>query len=213
MERNNFFILNDGIVCAAAKGSPAIPRHAELCVVEMDGVAEFARPVRNELCPRVAEREAPHCLFLREATAEDFARLPGNFEATARARAMFEKWMLNGAKPLQVVKMRFSVKRERLTITVSIGSFVNFQALVEMLEKRFQTHVSARVTSPREIAADIGGIGPCGCGFCCRNGVAKPAHAPDTATAKSQAMQMHDSAASGVCGKTKCCAAFEMQEK
>jgi len=210
MERNTYFILNDGFVCVAAKGSPQPPKHAELCVVEVDGMAEFARVIRNELCPRATGREPPHCVFLREAAPDERARLPGNFEAAARARTMFVKWMLDGAKPLQIVKLRFSVKRERLTLTVSVGVFVNFQPIFEALEKKFQTHVSAKITSPRDIAADVGGIGPCGCGFCCRNGISKITQAPDMATAKSQSMQMHDFAAAGVCGKVKCCASYEL---
>ena len=201
--------MNDGFVCVGAKGSGAPPRHAELCVVEVDGVAEFARVVRNELCPRVVGREPAQCVFVREASPDDKSRLPGNLEAAARARSMFIKWMLDGAKPLQIVKMRFSVKRERLTLTVSVGAFVTFQPVFEMIEKKFQTKVGAKITSPREIAADVGGIGPCGCGLCCRNGVAKIAHAPDMATAKAQSMPMHDFAAAGVCGKVKCCASFE----
>ena len=209
MERNTFFILSDGFVCAAAKGSAQPPRHAEWSVVEIDGVAEFARVIRNELCPRTTGRELPHCVFMREASPDDRARLPGNFEATARARTMFVKWMLDGAKPLQISKLRFSVKRDRLTLTVSVGMFVNFQQIFEALEKKFQTHVHAKITSPREISADIGGIGPCGCGLCCRAGVSKITQAPDMATAKSQSMQIHDFAASGVCGKVKCCAGFE----
>ena len=209
MERNTFFILNDGVVCATAKESPAPAKNAELFVVEFDGVAEFARVIRHELCPRAVGRELPQCLLLREATPDEHARLPGNLEAAARARTLFVKWMLDGAKPLQVAKMRFSVKRERLTLTVSVGAFVNFQPVFETLSKKFQTHVSAKITSPREIAADIGGVGPCGCGFCCRNGVAKTTHAPDVSTAKSQSMQMHDTASAGVCGKTKCCAGYD----
>ncbi|MCL1910171.1 MAG: hypothetical protein FWG05_04465 [Kiritimatiellaeota bacterium] len=209
MERNAIFILNDGTMCAGAKESPPPPRNAELCVVEYDGVAEFARVARNELCPRVAMREQPQCVFLREANYDDSARLAGNLEAAARARNMFIKWMLDGAKPLQIAKLRFSVKRERLSLMVSVGQFVNFQHIFETLEKKFQTKIVANITSPREIAADIGGIGPCGCGFCCRNGVAKFQPSPDMSMAKNQSMQMHDFAASGICGKLKCCAAFE----
>ena len=209
MERNAVFILNDGIVCAGTKESPPPPRQADLCIVEYEGAAEFARVARNELCPRVAMREPPRCVFLREATPEDAARLPGNLEAAARARTMFIKWVLDGAKPLQLAKIRFSVKRERLSMMVSVGQFVNFQHINETLEKKFQTKIAMKITSPREIAADIGGVGLCGCGLCCRSGIAKAQATPDMAMAKAQSMQMHDFAASGLCGKLKCCTAFE----
>ena len=210
MERNTFFILTDGTVCAAAKESPATPKSAQLCIVEHDGLPEFARAIRNEICPKIAEREPPACVFLREATAEDAARLQGNLEAAARARASFVKWVLDNGKPLQVVKARFSLRRERLSMMISVGVFVNFQSIFEHLEKHYQTRVHARVTSPREITAEVGGVGPCGCGLCCRNGVSKHAAPPDMAQAKAQSMMLHDFASSGLCGKLKCCAAFEI---
>ena len=210
MERNTLFILNDGTVCAAAKDSPHPPKHASLCIVTHDEADEFARVIRNEICPKLAEPEPPLCVFTREATPEDEARLKGNLDAAAHARAIFTKWMSDCNKPLQVLKARFSLKRERLSLMISVGTFVNFQSIFDQLEKQFQTKVRARITSPRDIASDIGGIGSCGCGLCCRNGVAKQA-APDMATAKAQSMPLHDLSSSGICGKVKCCVLFEQQ--
>ena len=80
--------------------------------------------------------------------------------------------------------------------------------LNELLEKRFQTKVAMRTASPREISGAVGGLGVCGCMLCCHDGVCARTSV-DVRLAKQHGVPMHDSAASGLCGRLKCCIGYE----
>lgn len=202
------FVLGDGVLASCPVEGDEKPEVNAVCVVEIDGVKEFGRFIR--LCGA----HAPCHAYLsgssmHVADRAELEKLPGNEEATTRARGVLLKWAAENRRPIQTVRMRFSVRRERLSMLVHSAEFVNLAPVTEVLEKRFQTRVSARVTSPREIAGAIGGTGVCGCHLCCNSGICVRSSV-DIKMAKQQAMPLHDSAAMGLCGKLKCCISYEM---
>lgn len=202
------FVLGDGILACCPFVGEEKPKLNAVCVVEIDGAMEFGRFLR--LCGAHAPCHA-YLVGSSMHLADDveIAKLLGNEEATERARAVFLKWISENRKPVQTVRMRFSVRRERLSMLVHSAEFANLAPVNEILEKRFQTRVSARVTSPREIAGAIGGAGVCGCQLCCNTGICGRSSV-DIKMAKQQAMPLHDSAATGLCGKLKCCICYEI---
>ena len=209
MSRLAEFILDDGVICSClfdeGKVSPACDA---ICVVEVNGVAEFGQFLRQVPHSRKCYASLSGT-FLRLADDQDLIKQTGNQEATARARAILMKWVVDGRRSLQTLRMRFSVRRERLSVMLNVSEVINFQPLFDVLEKRFQTKVSATVISPREISSVIGGVGVCGCTLCCCNGVCERASV-DVKMAKQQSIPLHDSVATGLCGKLKCCVGYEL---
>ncbi len=193
------FTLADGTAAAAplAEGR-GVPAAGAACIVREGGIPESARfeGVRNGAAPPCA---LP-CEFVAAATPADAERARGNEEAVARVRSAFRKWFADEGREAVVARFRFSLRRERLTMTIAVAGFVDLRPLAETLEKRFQTTVAVRALSPRAIAGATGGLGPCGRTLCCSLGLApesEPRGAP------------RDPASAGVCGRARCCLFFE----
>jgi cell fate regulator YaaT (PSP1 superfamily) len=145
------------------------------------------------------------------ADSGDLAKQAGNQEAAARARAILLKWVADSRRSVQTLRMRFSARRERLSLLLHVSEFINFQPVFEAMEKRFQTKISSTTVSPREISSLIGGVGVCGCMLCCSNGVCERTTV-DVKMAKQQSIPLHDSVATGLCGKLKCCVGYELDQ-
>lgn len=181
-----------------------------VCLVEVNGVAEFGQLLRWGVPPGRCYASVSG-VFVRLADREELAKQAGNQEAAARARAILLKWVADARRSLQTLRIRFSVRRERLSVLMHVSEFINFQPIFDVLEKRFQTKVSVTVVSPREISSAIGGVGVCGCTLCCSNGVCEKASV-DVKMAKQQSIPLHDSVATGLCGKLKCCVGYELEQ-
>ncbi len=163
------FSLGDGTAAAAPfPEGREVPAEGTLCIVREGGQLEPARfaGIRAGAAPRCA---LP-CEFVSVATSAEAERTKGNEEALARVRAAFRKWFADEGREAVVARFRFSLRRERLTMTLAVAGFVDLRPLSESLEKRFQTTVAVRALSPRAIAGAIGGLGPCGRGLCCSAG-------------------------------------------
>ncbi len=205
------FILDDGVICSCLfdAGKESKVRDA-VCVMEVNGIAEFGQFVRWVPKPALSYASVSGS-FLRLADEDDLAKQVGNQDATARARIILVKWIADGRRSLQTLRMRFSVRRERLSLMLHVSESINFQPIFDVLEKRFQTKVSTTLVSPREISSMIGGIGVCGCKLCCCNGICERSLV-DVKMAKQQSIPLHDSVATGLCGKLKCCVGYELDQ-
>ena len=207
MTQHGEFTLCDGTLASCSIPAVGMPAAGVVCLVEIDGVREFGRFIR------VCAEHAPchgYALgdFLQVARTEELDKLAGNEQAVLRVRSVIQKWAEENGRLIQSMRLRFSVRRERLTVLMHVGEFFNTSALCELLEKRFQTKVAMRSVSPREISGAIGGLGVCGRVLCCSNGVCVRTSV-DIKLAKQHGAPMHDAAASGLCGRLKCCIGYE----
>ena len=179
------FSLGDGTAAAAPfPEGRKVPAEGTLCIVREGAAPPCALP----------------CEFAAAATPDDAARAKGNEEAVSRVRAAVRKWFADEGREAVVARFRFSLRRERLTLTVAVAGFVDLRPLAEALGKKFQTTVAVRALSPRAVAGATGGLGPCGRGLCCSAGRCpqpEPRGAP------------RDPASAGVCGRARCCLFFE----
>ena len=191
------FTFGDGTSAAApfAEGR-GVPAPGTLCIVREGGLLE---PARFGGLRAAAPRCTLPCEFVSVATAAEAERAKGNDEALARVRTAVRKWFSEEGREAVVARFRFSLHRERLTMTIAVAGFVDLRPLAEALGKKFQTTVAVRALSPRAVAAATGGLGPCGRPLCCSLGLApdpEPRGAP------------RDAASAGVCGRARCCLFF-----
>lgn len=204
------FILDDGMICSCPLTEDQAPVRDAVCLVEVNGVAEFGQFLRRIVRPGGCYASVSGT-FIRVADSGDLAKQAGNQEAAARARAILLKWVADSRRSVQTLRMRFSARRERLSLLLHVSEFINFQPVFEAMEKRFQTKISSTTVSPREISSLIGGVGVCGCMLCCSNGVCERTTV-DVKMAKQQSIPLHDSVATGLCGKLKCCVGYELDQ-
>lgn len=203
-------LLGDGAraVSPFAQAAQA-PAPGTLCIVRSDGLLEPARFVRLREAPGGGLPPAVEPVeFVSVATRSECERALGNEEALERVRAACRKWFADAGREAVVTRFRFSLRRERLTMTVACAGFVDLRPLREALEKRFQTTLSVRAESPRRIAAAIGGMGPCGRPLCCSFGI-RPPDDGDGGERRLPRGIARDPGAVGVCGRLRCCLLFE----
>ncbi len=204
------FVLSDGMICSCPLLEDKAPMREVVCLIEVNGVTEFGQFLRWVVQPGRCYASVSGT-FVRLADDDDLAKQAGNQEAAARARAILLKWVADNRRSIQTLRLRFSARRERLSLLLHVSEFINFQPIFEVMEKRFQTKISSTVVSPREISSVIGGVGVCGCTLCCCNGVCERASV-DVRMAKQQSISLHDSVATGLCGKLKCCVGYELDQ-
>lgn len=208
MENWALFVLEDGVLakCLIQKGIAL--ENDTVCILDINDTPEFGRFAGS--CG--ANRHACHAYFTGSfshvAQGTDIEKLKGNEEAVKRARAVFLKWTDENQRRIQTLRMRFSVRREALSVHVSCPEFVDLHPVIDILEKRFQTKVRLQMMSPRDIAGAIGGTGHCGLSLCCSTGVCGRTSV-DLRMAKHPSAYSYDFAASGICGKLKCCTCYE----
>lgn len=210
MNRLAEFVLGDGMLCACPFNEQTAPVFGTCCVVTIDGVSEFGRWIRVG-DPLLDVRERLAGVFDRVADETDRVKRAGNEEAASRARAVLTKGAADANRSLHAVRLRFTVRRERLYLTLETAESLGLKAVFDTLEKRFQTEVHARFLTARDLSGRIGGVGVCGCVLCCSTGVCKRLGV-ELRLAKQQAIPLHDAVAAGHCGRLKCCIAYELDD-
>ena len=208
MNRLAEIVLGDGMLCLCRFEDMEVPAFGTACVVLIDGLSEFGRFLRVHDSFH-AGKVSYSGTFLNVAGEEELKKLAGNEEALSRARGVLLKWIAEERRTLYALRMRFTVRRERLYLTLDATDTTHFQSIFETLEKRFQTQVSAQFLSSRALSAVIGGMGVCGCVLCCSNGTCEQSRV-EVKLAKQQMMPLHDAVAAGLCGRLKCCIAYEV---
>lgn len=85
---------------------------------------------------------------------------------------------------------------------------VDFRGLLTDLARALQSRIDLRQIGPRDAAAIVGGLGPCGREVCCA--VMGPRRQPvPSATARDQSLLHNPSQLQGSCGRMMCCLAYE----
>lgn len=200
-------VLGDGMVCLCPFEGQEEPCFGTVCIVTIDGVSEFGKFLR------IQERSGGgnisySGIFSHVAEEEELTKLAGNEEAAARARGMLMKWVGEERRTLYGLRLRFTVRRERLYLTLDVADAATFKSFFQTLEKRFQTQIFAQFITSRTLSGTIGGMGVCGCVLCCSNGICEGSRV-EVKMAKQQLVPLHDSVAAGLCGRLKCCIAYE----
>ena len=146
---------------------------------------------------------------IRVATAEDLERAR---RATERERETFDmaaRLAQTRDLPMKIVQVRLTSDRKKLTVFFTAEQRVDFRELVRDLAQRLRARIEMRQIGARDEAAMTGaGLGSCGRTLCCKSWL--PSFHPVTMKmAKEQKLSLNSTKITGVCGRLKCCLAFE----
>lgn len=160
---------------------------------EGSGLGDFIQPVWRKVTridlEKVQEREA------------------NKDETLEICRKFIEKHDL----PMKLVDCFFSFDGGRLTFIFTAESRVDFRALVRDLTRKFQKSIRLQQVGTRDEAKITGEVGPCGRRLCCQKFL-KDLDSVTTDLARMQQVAHRGSERlSGVCGRLKCCLAFEKE--
>ncbi|MCC6224171.1 MAG: stage 0 sporulation protein [Thermoleophilia bacterium] len=146
--------------------------------------------------------------IVRRATATDEDRLRENREEARRAMAAFREAIEQHGLPVKPIAVELVFDGSRLVCSYGAEERVDTRRIQEELAARLHRRVELRSVGPREQARLIGGYGLCGTQLCCAR---FPSHEQPIALrmAKDQELPMSSGRITGLCGRLRCCLAFE----
>jgi cell fate regulator YaaT (PSP1 superfamily) len=145
---------------------------------------------------------------IRRATPSDDETLETNRAEAARAMRVFREVMKKGGLELKPISAELVFDGSRLVFAYETEGRPDLSAFRDELRRRLARRIELRSVGPRECARLCGDHGLCGGQHCCRR---FPSHEqPITLRmAKDQELPMSSGRITGLCGRLRCCLAFE----
>lgn len=190
----------------------AVPQNiksGDKIVVHLDNANELVEVVSN--ATNDDTNVDPKFSFVRIATNQDIKqqaeRNKNNAQTRKKVQKVVDKYKLN----LKLIKVNESFDGSKLLVVYTAPERVDFRELVRELAGLFHTHVEMRQVNERESACILGGFAECGQELCCRRFLQEP-KASNIKMAKAQDVALNPSKINGVCGKLRCCLAYEYSD-
>jgi len=182
----------------------------EHVIVEGEGGPEFAEvtttaPGLPKACSAKKARR-----FLRLASDSEYADFVERLELQDAAYAFADERAGALKLDLRVVKCAVGFDRRRITIVYTSEQKVETRELSRAVAERFEMRVEMKAIGVRDETKLIGGIGSCGLTLCCSTWL-KGFHPVGIRMAKMQGITPNPSKLTGVCGRLKCCVAYELE--
>lgn len=159
--------------------------------------------------------EAPECKIqnlpgnvMRIANTEDLARIERNKDKAREAITTCVKKINEQKLDMKVVHGEYSFDNSKVVFFFISDERVDFRNLVRELAGIFHARIELKQIGVRDKAKTVGGIGPCGRHLCCSSYM-REFHPLTIKMAKEQDLPINPSRISGVCGRIKCCMAYE----
>ncbi|HFE63583.1 MAG TPA: hypothetical protein ENK14_04105 [Caldithrix sp.] len=145
---------------------------------------------------------------MRLATPENLKKLKENRLEEEKAFRVCKEKIAKRNLNMKLVDVEYQFDRNKLIFYFTSDQRVDFRQLVRELAAVYRTRIELRQIGVRDEAKRIGGYGTCGYRLCCATFMREFENI-STQYAKDQLMPMNPSKLSGVCGRLKCCLAFE----
>ena len=185
-------------------------RKGERILVETEEGPEFAEvttltPVLAKACSTKKAKR-----FLRLASDSESADFAERLELQEEAGRFAAKRIEEMRLPVNLVKCAVPFDRRRITVLYSSDERANLRDLCREMSDRFRLRVDARMVGVRDETKIVGGIGPCGLTLCCSTWL-RGFHPVTIRMAKLQGITPNPSKLTGMCGRLKCCLAYELE--
>ncbi len=143
------------------------------------------------------------------ATPQDLERIQRTTERERETRQLAAQGAQERKLPMKMVQVRSSSDGNKLTVFFTAEERIDFRELVRDLSHRLRTRIEMKQIGVRDEAAITGpGLGSCGRTLCCKSWL--PSFHPVTMKmAKEQKLSLNSTKITGVCGRLKCCLAYE----
>lgn len=180
---------NEKIICQTSRGQ------------ELGRVVKANHELDGETWPSLKK-------VLRRATEADEEIFEENRREARHALAVFREVMRHTGLKLKPVTAELVFDRSRLVFSYQAEGRPDLAELEAELRRRLDRRIEFRMVGPRECARLCGDHGLCGGQHCCRR---FPSHEkPITLRmAKDQELSLSSGRITGLCGRLRCCLAFE----
>lgn len=145
---------------------------------------------------------------IRKADADDLRDYALAKEESATALEITRVEVDRLRLPMRLLEARYNLDGSKCTITYTADNRVDFRELLKVLAPKLHCRLDLRQIASRDKAKMVGGIGPCGLTLCCATFLTS-FEGISINRAKNQMLSLNIPKLSGVCGKLKCCLAYE----
>jgi cell fate regulator YaaT (PSP1 superfamily) len=146
--------------------------------------------------------------ILRLANEQDMTKLDTVEENESQAAERFRQLVVKYPFEMKLINTVYQFDGNKLTFFFTADGRVDFREFVRELASVFRTRIELHQTTGRDVAKQIGGIGMCGCDYCCSTFL-KQFNQITIKMAKDQNLSGNLSKISGPCGRLLCCLHFE----
>ena len=156
----------------------------------------------------VGHLKCPVHPILRKATPTDLSRRVTLAERERDARAFCRERILARGLAMKLTEVRIGLDSSKAMFYFTAEGRVDFRELVKDLVQHLHTRVELRQIGVRDEAKVLGSAGACGRPVCCHSFL--QGFAPvSIRMAKDQNLALNPGKLSGICGRLKCCLAYE----
>jgi cell fate regulator YaaT (PSP1 superfamily) len=184
-------------------------QRGEKCVVESDDGLEIATVVVPPHPVDIANDHHALKPVLRRATIEDLECAEGYRQRAKEALTLCRERVFESGLVMKPISVDFTLDGQKAIFYFTADERVDFRSLVRYLAGRLKTRIEMRQIGVRDEAKMLGGYGVCGRPLCCATFLTEFIPV-SVRMAKEQGLTLNPSRISGVCGRLKCCLAYEV---
>lgn len=177
-------------------------------------LVETARGMEiGTICSKVSAKDAtsfaePLKKILRLATDEEIAQKQKNEQKEREIEQICAKYASKLNLDMKIVSADINFDGSKVVVSFTADNRVDFRELVKQLATKLKMRIELKQLDVREETKVMGGLGPCGRECCCSKFLTEPTHS-SIKMAKTQGLSLNPTSVSGLCGKLKCCLAYE----
>ena len=148
---------------------------------------------------------------LRIATPEDIAKDRENARLEKEAFKFCLKHIAIHKLEMKLLRVECLFDKSKLIFYYTADGRIDFRDLLKDLVRQFRLRIELRQIGVRDETQMLGGLGPCGRELCCATFLKKFVSV-SIKMAKEQCFALNPEKISGLCGRLKCCLAYEYPE-
>ncbi len=146
--------------------------------------------------------------LVRKANEQDFQAIQIQKKSEKVGLEKTQRAVERFGLPMDILKVEYTLDLRKVTVYFSSENRVDFRDLLKDLIRDLKARVELRQIGVRDQTRLIGALGPCGCEVCCSRFIEK-FHGVSVKMAKDQDLSLKPIKVSGMCGRLKCCMAYE----
>lgn len=157
--------------------------------------------------PAVVPEDLPRILAM--ADGEETIEADPEMERETEAFEKCQELVLKHELSMKLVRCSYINDGKKVIFFFTAEGRVDFRALLKDLAREFRVRIELRQIGVRDESKILGGIGSCGYTLCCSTWI-QEFRPVSIKMAKKQNLSLDPQKISGVCGRLKCCLAYEV---
>ncbi len=149
--------------------------------------------------------------IVRKATSHDLLRRQRYRHLEKEVLVKARMAAVEAGLTVKIAKAEYSFDGKRVTLFYGTEKKVNLTPVRRRLEKQFRVKVEFRQIGPRDVAKYLGGPGACGLETRCCSAFLTEFQPISIKMAKAQDLPLVPSEIAGMCGRLRCCLAYEYE--